>query len=83
MAQYALPIQMLDQGTLVAALSHDHRLDNPALAIVQYDCLHTQVGLAIDTIPPQEIAVSNPAEMVAAKYGIAWFICRFHFKLCA
>jgi len=68
-----LPIQMLDQGTYVAALSHDHRLDNPALAIAMHDCLHTPVGFAIDTITLQEIAVSIPAEMVAAKYGVSWF----------
>jgi len=72
-AQYALPIQMLDQGTHAYSLSHDDSLNNPALAIAMHDCLHTPVGFAIDTITLQEIAVSIPAEMVAAKYGVSWF----------
>lgn len=90
-----------DQGTYIAVVSHDDKLDNPALAEAlqsnaayvgvlgtkrnvpkrlnilrelgvneaQMKKLHAPIGLDIGAVPPEEIALSVLAEMVAVHHG--------------
>lgn len=89
----------LDEGTYIAALSHDEKLDNPALKIAlssparyvgvlgarkkipdrlkalkelgitdeQFSRLHIPIGIGLNAILPEEIALSILAEMVSAR----------------
>jgi len=90
-----------DQGTYIAVVSHDDKLDNPALAVAlksnaayvgvlgtkrnvpkrmdimremgvneeQLKKMHAPIGLDIGAVPPEEIALSVLAEMVAIHHG--------------
>jgi xanthine dehydrogenase accessory factor len=97
-----------DEGTYIAVLSHDEKLDNPALAVAlksparyvgvlgtrkkipnrfaalrelgvtdeQLSHLRAPIGMNLNAVSPEEIALSILAEMVSAKHGIQR-VCEF------